>query len=118
MEGFLVGMIITGVFGLLFSVLGFYMMFTGRGSFLIAGYNTMSKEEKEKFDSKALSKFIGKCIIMPTGLLTILFAIGLTYGVRHNITLLWTTIIAYCVIVTGLCIFAVIYLNTGNRFRR
>ena len=36
------------------------MMSLGKWSFLIAGYNTMSKEEKERYDETALCKFMGK----------------------------------------------------------
>jgi len=121
MDGFLIGMVITGLCGLLITALGFYMMITGRGSFLIAGFNTMPKEQKEKYDSNAMSKFIGRIVLVPVGILTVLFALGLTFGVRGSEIipwLLWFTIIAYTVIVTVISIFAVIYFNTGNRFRK
>ena len=32
----------------------------GKGSFLIAGYNTMPPEEQDKYDTIALCKFMGK----------------------------------------------------------
>lgn len=32
----------------------------GKGAFLIAGYNTAPKREKEKYDEKALCRFMGK----------------------------------------------------------
>lgn len=32
----------------------------GRGEFLIPGYNALSQEEKEKLDTVALCKFLGK----------------------------------------------------------
>ncbi|MEK6266410.1 MAG: DUF3784 domain-containing protein [Clostridium sp.] len=34
------------------------MLLCGKGSFLIAGYNTMPKEEKDKYNSVKLSKFL------------------------------------------------------------
>ena len=117
MDGFAIGMIITGAVGVLCVVFGFYML-SGRGSFLIAGYNTMPKEEKEKYDIKGLCKFIGRKILIPVGLLTVFFAVGLTIGVQDNNTVLWFTIIAYTIIVLALSVFAVVYLNTGNRFRK
>lgn len=46
--------IITGVFAVL-SIL----FFTGRGSFLIAGYNTASKEQKKRYDEKKLCRLMG-----------------------------------------------------------
>lgn len=35
------------------------VLLLGRGSFLIAGYNTASKEEKEKYNSKRLCRIVG-----------------------------------------------------------
>lgn len=35
----------------------------GKGSFLIAGYNTSPKELKEKYDEKELCKFIGRLLL-------------------------------------------------------
>ena len=32
----------------------------GKGAFLIAGYNTMSKEKKARYDKNALCRFMGK----------------------------------------------------------
>ncbi|WP_237475779.1 DUF3784 domain-containing protein [Virgibacillus salexigens] len=43
----------------LFIVLGIILI-NGKGSSLIAGYNTMPPEEKEKYDTVALCKFMGK----------------------------------------------------------
>ena len=46
--------VITGVFAVL-SIL----FFTGKGSFLIAGYNTASKEQKKRYDEKKLCRLMG-----------------------------------------------------------
>ena len=114
--GIIVVMVVTGSFGLLFASLGIYMMLTGRGSFLIAGYNTMPTKEKEKYDSKALCKFIGKYIAF-VGLMTVLFAVALTIGITNDSSLLWVTV-SYTAIVSGLGVFVAVYCNTGNRFRK
>jgi len=42
-----------------FIVLGIILI-NGKGSLLIAGYNTMPPEEKKKYDVVTLCKFIGK----------------------------------------------------------
>lgn len=39
------------------------LLLTGRGSFLIAGYNTASKDEKEKYDEKKLCRSMGVLLI-------------------------------------------------------
>jgi hypothetical protein len=44
---------------MLFIILG-VVFSLGKGAFLISGYNMLSKEEKAKYDEKALCKFIGK----------------------------------------------------------
>ena len=117
MRGFVVGMIITGVCGLFFAALGVYMARTGRGSSLIAGYNTMSKTDREKYDAAALSRFIGGAILVPVGLATALFAAGL-YFARESVALLWAVVIGYSAVVLGLCVFSVVWCNTGGRFRK
>ncbi len=78
----------------------------GKGAFLIAGFNTMSESEKKKYDSKALCRFIGK-ILLPIGILMPSVAIDFA----------WISG-AYTGLVVILSLFAVIYLNTGNRFRK
>lgn len=39
-------------------------LFCGKGKWLIAGYNTMSKEERKNFDEKKLCKAVGSlCVV-------------------------------------------------------
>ena len=82
------------------------VLLRGRGAGLIAGFNTMSKAKQEEYDAPAMCRFVGK-ILLPIGILTpfVLFGKG------------WFAL-AYGVIVLALCIFAVIYANTGNRFKK
>lgn len=40
------------------------LFFMGKGSFLIAGYNTASKAEKAKYDEKKVCRFTGMTILM------------------------------------------------------
>ena len=119
MDGFMISMVITGLFGLLIAVFGFYMSITGRGAMLIAGFNTMSKE-KEKYDSVALCKFIGKYIFL-VGVSTIFFAYGLSQSINDdgfNDLLFWITTGVYCFLVTGGGVYVAICCNTGNRFKK
>lgn len=42
--------------------LGLSLLFlSGRGAFLIGGYNTASEEEKEKYDEKKMCRLLGAC---------------------------------------------------------
>lgn len=82
----------------------------GKGAFLIAGYNTKSKREKAQYDEAALCKFMGKIM----------------YGISFSI-LLWALsdmlevkALYYIglILFFGFVIFTLVYLNTGNRFKK
>ncbi|QCT74120.1 DUF3784 domain-containing protein [Macrococcoides canis] len=47
---------------ILFIIIGLFML-TGRGGFLIAGYNTLPAEQKAKYDEKRLCRFAGAVFI-------------------------------------------------------
>ena len=51
-----------------FTVLGIFLLF-GKGSFLIAGYNTASEEEKKKIDKKKLCRSMGIMLLAVAGLI-------------------------------------------------
>jgi hypothetical protein len=40
------------------------ILLSGRGSWLIAGYNTMSKEQQNKYDRKKLTRATGMLLII------------------------------------------------------
>lgn len=62
------------------------LLLSGKGSFLIAGYNTASKEEKEKYNEKKL------CYIMGIGfsIITLVVAVNLYFGEAIPSFLKWT----------------------------
>lgn len=82
----------------------------GKGSSLLAGYNTMSESKKVQYDAVPLCKFMGKVM----------------YGVCFSILLLalsevlnsGTLLLMGCLLLFGLVVFAMIYSNTGNRFKK
>lgn len=47
----------------IFLIVAVFMLF-GKGSWLIAGYNTASEEEKEKYDVKKLCRSMGVFLIL------------------------------------------------------
>lgn len=106
----MIGLIIAIIIGLSVIVMALVLL-TGRGSFLIAGYNTLSKEEKEKFNTKALCRFMGK-VLLPIGLLIPILAIN---SIFYNIE--WLSPV-FTFGVFGLSVFAIIYCNTSNQFRK
>lgn len=94
---------------LLFLFLG--LVFSrGKGAFLIAGYNTASREEKAKYDEKALCRCMGK----------LMFALAGTWvpvalsALLDRMWLLWLGLGLFMAV----CFGGVIYMNTGNRFQR
>ena len=64
------------------------LMLTGRGSFLIAGYNTSGKEGRElakkEYDIPGITRYIGKMIMLP---LAIIFTLILLTGLSGLIDL-------------------------------
>ena len=85
-------------------------LINGKGAFLIAGYNTMPKKERAKYDEKALCRFTGKFLLAMT-FVFLLVPIGI------HTEKMWLSL---CVI--PMSVFAtvglLIYANTGNRFHR
>ena len=85
----------------------------GKASFLIAGYNTSSKEEKEKYDEKALCNFVGNLLFVIAGILLLpVIAIALELAYLAFIAIISTILVLLVAIV------AAIYANTGNRFKK
>ncbi|MFA9376069.1 MAG: DUF3784 domain-containing protein [Lachnotalea sp.] len=73
-------------------------LLSGKGGFLIAGYNLASKEEKAKYNEKKLSRVMGGC----TGVIMIMFVIIAIFKDQFldNFSWLLLTIIIMDVIVT------------------
>jgi hypothetical protein len=103
------GLVISSGLGLMIIALSIILLI-GRGSFLIAGFNTMSAEKKERYDKIALCKFMGR-ILLPIGIL----CPGMTISGILNLS--WFPAV-FIIVVLGLIIFAAVYANTGNRFRK
>lgn len=90
-----------------FIVLAVVLM-RGRGTFLIAGYNTMSPEEKAKWNIKALGRAVGLFMLF-----TAFFVVGVTVAAMAGcdfVSLFW---IPYVV----LTVVFVVYINKSHRFQ-
>lgn len=83
---------------------------SGKGAFLIAGYNTASREEKAKIDEKKLCKYMGKLMFLFAGCFLVLMA----SDAFENMWLLWLGL----ALLFGTVIGGVIYLNTGDRLKK
>lgn len=93
----------------LFILLGIFLV-NGKGSFLIAGYNTMSAKEKEKYDKTELSKFMGKMMFV-LAFSMILWVLSEVYGLD------WL-FVAGLILFIFITLFMVVYMNVGKNFRK
>lgn len=100
-------MIITIIVIVLMLVLSIFLL-TGRGAFLISGYNTMCPEHKDQYNERALSRFVGIL------LLAVCFCMAfIVVGDYFAIT--WLTIVSIFLVVL-LPLGAVVYMNNTMRF--
>jgi len=80
------------------------VLLSGRGAFLIAGYNTASEKNKQKIDSKKL------CRVMGAGLLVIAVLI-LVMGVGESVLPAWFAYLTLGIILAD-CAAVIILANT------
>ncbi len=86
------------------------MFLKGKGAFLIAGYNTATREEKARYDEKALCRFMGKLMIA----LALCWSLLALSHVLQRTWLLWLGLGLFLAVLFG----GVIYANTGGRFKK
>ena len=86
-------------------------LLSGRGTWMIAGYNTAFSEERAAFDEKELCRGVGAIMIVLSGFLALL---------EINLTL-WSSALPTSVLVVlmlGTLGASIVYLNTARRFRK
>lgn len=99
---------IPGIIFILLIIAGIFL-WHGKGSWLIAGYNTLSEKEKKKYNKKALCRFMAVVVF----LLAFSMGILLLAGYRNRSAgSEWFGLMNGVIIV-----FALIYANTGDRFK-
>lgn len=86
----------------------------GQGANLLAGYNTMSKEKKMQYDKVKLCKFTGKVLILPFNIGWIIASVFTMFHVPWADSFMVGFVVVYCIFLIP----AVIYMNTGNRFKK
>ena len=82
----------------------------GKGAFLIAGYNTASRAQKEQIDEKKLCRYMSRLMFVLAGCWLIITACE----VFGKIWLLWLGWGLFLISV----VFGVIYINTGGRIKK
>ena len=93
-------MVVLIIVALVCAVMGILVLI-GKGDNLIAGYNTASKEERERIDIKRLRWLVG-------GLLIVLAPMTVLMLGKESMASTW----AFCGIVFVLCIVVVVLANT------
>ncbi len=94
---------------LMFLILGYLLKYK-KWSWLIAGYNTSSKEEKSKYDTDALCDFMGHFMFVLAALMVVA-GIALYLKFTFIFSASW---ILFVVVIFA----AIIYANTGKRFKK
>ena len=101
----IIHLLITGFFVLLGILFAF-----GKGSGLIAGYNTSSPDEKAKIDEKKLCRFMAKFMFV----LAACWLVAACGEIFKITILLWVgQALFFIAVIAG-----VIYINTGNRCKK
>ena len=104
---FLLTLINVGL-GLLLILMGFLIK-VKQWSWLIAGYNTSSADEKAKYDTSALCNGVGNFMYF---LGVCLFVVSIGYLLELS----WVTSMGWGLFVVGIIVF-LIYANTGGRYK-
>lgn len=102
-------LMIHGIMIALLVVLGIVFS-CGKGSFLIAGYNTASSKEREQYDEKALCRSMG-------GLMYVLAActgVMALSGIFDSMAFFWIGFALFSVATIG----GVFYINTSKKIKR
>ena len=100
--------IVYGVLFLLFVTLGLVFL-CGKGSFLIAGYNTANPAERAKFNEKALCRSIS-VMMFAIAFSLIISALGISF---HNLIPPW---IGHALMITVIFV-GIIYINTSPKVK-
>ena len=98
----IVVLLVLAIFGLVFRA--------GKGAFLIAGYNTAPKEEKERIDEKKLCKAVGNLFLI----LAVCWSVPAAGMITEKVPLLLIGMVLFSVV----CVIGAVYMNNDDRFRK
>lgn len=104
----IIGIVICGLVVLILIMLGFVLR-SGKGASLIAGYNMLPEEKKALYNEKKLCRFTGNLLFM-IAFWTIIALIG---GIYELLWLVKLTVVL--ILITAIA--CIIYVNTSPRIR-
>lgn len=84
-----------------------------KAGYLIAGYNTMPKQEKVKYDEAELTRGIGN-LLMIAGVALLLPLVAFPFVDYIPAALIVASWVLFSAVILG----GLIWANTGNRFRK
>src|SRR5690625_1478086 len=105
----MVEIIVVGSIAILFIALGITFL-QGKGAFLIAGYNTMSEEEKAKINERMLLQTMGKLMI------ALAFTM-LLWLLSSSLNIDWLFYIGIVIFIL-LTISTIIRVNTDKKYKK
>ncbi|MBF1137922.1 MAG: DUF3784 domain-containing protein [[Eubacterium] sulci] len=96
------------VFAIMLIVISFFLK-RGKGLWLLAGFNTMSVEERNVYDMEKIGKFTSKTL---TGMALCLLAFDFGLYINNIIVIIFPW-----VVFGGIVIFTLVYLNS-DKFKK
>ena len=93
------------VFAIILIIIAFFLK-RGKGLWLLAGFNTMSVEERNVYDMEKIGKFISKTL---TGMALCLLAFDFGLYINNIIAIVFPWIVF-----GGIAIFTLVYLNSDK----
>ncbi len=96
------------VFAIILIIIAFFLK-RGKGLWLLAGFNTMSVEERNVYDMEKIGKFISKTL---TGMALCLLAFDFGLYINNIIAIVFPW-----VVFGGIVIFTLIYINS-DKFKK
>lgn len=103
-----IGLAVSSAVGVLIVIISLVLL-SGKGSFLVAGLNSMSDKERSKYNEKAICRFLGM-IFMPIGIGIPLAEVGFSFGMK------WLPGI-WAVITIAVVVAAVMHINKNKKFK-
>lgn len=102
------GLVVSVVIFAVFLILGFLLR-SGRGASLIAGYNTAPPEQQKKINVKSLTRLVGNLLIGISGLVLVV-GVAATFGAA------WLAIAGVVAAIIAM-VWAIVYANTNKKFK-
>lgn len=96
------------VFAIILIIIAFFLK-RGKGLWLLAGFNTMSVEERNAYDMEKIGRFISKTL---TGMTLCLLAFDFGLYINNIIAIVFPW-----VVFGGIVIFTLVYLNS-DKFKK